>query len=153
MTKLVEQGLTPPLHRVEAPAFNGPGYAIALHGNMVVHRGAPMNSAGERISMVNGTVSTNTALDDQHRHKDLTTVDDAEAWYGEWAKHSAWQAKKRLNHLFNSLEFTSDREAVANELELAIGDVTKTIAEMRDKTAHEAHYYEQKPASRTVNLK
>jgi len=94
--------------------------------------------------MVNGYVSTNTTLDDQHRHKDLTTVDDPQVVYTEWAKHSAWRAKGRLDTLLNQLAFGTDSDIVANELELAIADVTKTISEMRDQNAHEAHHYENK---------
>jgi len=143
MATLAEQGLTPPIERVEAPPFHGPGYAIALHGNMVVHRGAPLNTSGERISMVNGYVATNCALDDQHRHKDLTLVDDPVVLYAEWAKHSAWRAKERLDALVSSMAFSHDSDSIADELELAISDVTKTIAEMRDKNEHEMHHYEK----------
>ncbi len=143
MAELAKQGKTPPRNRVETPPFHGPGYTIALHGNMVVHRGAPLNSPGERISMVNGYVSTNTTLDDQHRHKDLTLVDDPECLYAEWAKHSAWRAKERLNTLVASLEFNADRQAIADELSDAIRDVTETIDQMRDTGKHEMHHYEK----------
>ncbi|MGB0847478.1 MAG: hypothetical protein ACPGSM_12180 [Thiolinea sp.] len=143
MAALAAEGKTPPRDRVEAPPFMGPGYAIALHGDMVVHRGAPLNQAGERISMVNGYVATNTALDDQHRHKDLTLVDDPEALYAEWAKHSAWRAKDRLGKLLSELSFNADRLAVADQLEEAIRDVNQTIADMRDTGKHDMHHYEK----------
>lgn len=144
MAELAKQGKTPPPERVETPPFLGPGYAIALHGNMVVHRGAKLNQAAERISMVNGYVSTNTSVDDQHRHKDLTLVDSPEALYAEWAKHSAWRAKERLNTLLSQMEFSSDRQAVADQLEDAIRDVSITIAEMRDESKPDMHHYEKK---------
>ncbi len=143
MALLAQAGKTPPPARVAAPAFMGPGYAIALHGDMVVHRGAKLNAPGERISMVNGYVSTNTALDDQHRHKDLTLVDDPEALYAEWAKHSAWRAKERLATLVHEMAFTADRQAAADQLEEAVRDVMQTIAEMRDERPHDMHHYER----------
>jgi len=143
MAALAKEGKTPPLDRVEAPPFNGPGYAIALHGNMVVHRGAPLKTAGERISMVNGYVATNASLDDQHRHKDLTLVDDPHVLYAEWAKHSAWRARERLDSLINGIEFNSNPADVAGQLENAILDVTQTIAEMKDTGKHEMHHYEK----------
>lgn len=143
MAELAKVGKTPPEDRVVAPPFNGPGYAIALHGDMVVHRGGALNKVGERISMVNGYVSTNTSLDDQHRHKDLTLVDDPEVLYAEWAKHSAWRAKNRLDTLIAEISFNSDRTAVADELEEAIRDVTQTITDMRDLGSHEMHHYEK----------
>ena len=33
-----------PPERIVAPDFGGPGYAIALHGDMVVHRGGPLTA-------------------------------------------------------------------------------------------------------------
>ena len=142
MEVLAKQSMTPPRDRVEAPEFAGPGYAIALHGNMVVHRGAPLNQPGERISMVNGYVSTNTALDDQHRHTDLTLVDPPEALYAEWAKHAAWRGKHRLEKLLVELEFTNDGQFVASQLEEAVADINQAIADMRVDT-HEMQHYEK----------
>lgn len=140
---LAEQGKTPPRNRVEAPHFPGPGYAIALHGDMIVHRGAPLNAPGERITMVNGYVATDTSGDDQHRHKDLTLVDDPETLYTEWAKHAAWRARNRLDTLVNELGFNPDGKRVAAQLEEAIKDVSQAIADMQDDGEHIMHHYER----------
>jgi hypothetical protein len=142
MAELASRGETPPRDRVEAPDFPGPGYAIALHGDMIVHRGASLDRPGERITMVNGYVSTRTAGDDQHRHKDLTLVDDPETLYTEWAKHAAWRARGRLDHLLAELKFNPDAKQVAIELEEAIKDVSQAIEEMRDDGDHQMHHYE-----------
>ena len=142
MAELASLGKTPPRDRVEAPHFAGPGYAIALHGNMVVHRGAALNKPGERISMVNGYVSTNTSLDDQHRHIDLTSGDPPEALYAEWARHAAWRGKSRLETLLAELEYNSDGDQVADQLEDAIKDVQQAIAEMKEGCV-EIHHYER----------
>lgn len=141
MAELAKEGKTPPQDRVVAPHFAGPGYAIALHGNMVVHRGGPLNKPGERISMVNGYVATDTSVDDQHRHKDLKLVDPPEALYAEWARHAAWRGKTRLEKLLNELEFTSDHELVSARLEDAIADVQQAIVEMKQEEV-EMHHYE-----------
>ena len=140
MAVLARQGKTPPRNRVEAPHFAGPGYAIALHGNMVVHRGAPLNSAAERISMVNGYVSTNTALDDQHRHADLQVVDPPEALYAEWARHAAWRGKHRLEKLLAELEYNADGDYVADQLEGAVADVNRAVLEMKRQKQSMDHY-------------
>ena len=143
MAELARRGETPPRDRVEAPDFPGPGYAIALHGDMIVHRGAGLDRPGERITMVNGYVSTQTSGDDQHRHKDLTLVDDHETLYTEWAKHAAWRARGRLERLLTELQFNPDPKQVAIELEDAIKDVSRAIEEMRDEGEHQMHHYEQ----------
>jgi hypothetical protein len=142
MAELASRGKTPPRNRVEAPYFPGPGYAIALHGDMIVHRGAALDKPAERITMVNGYVATDTSGDDQHRHKDLTLVDDPESLYTEWAKHAAWRARGRLDALLAELPFNSDAKIVACRLEDAIKDVSQAIAEMRDEGEHQMHHYE-----------
>ena len=143
MAELAGQGKTPPPDRVRAPRFDGPGYAIALHGDMVVHRGAALNKPGERVTMVNGYVAMDTSGDDQHRHKDLRLVDDPEALYAEWARHSAWRARERLDTLLSDLTFTSDRKKVAAQLEEAVKDVAATVADMNDDGEHHMHHYEK----------
>lgn len=145
MEALAKEGKTPPIERTVAPHFPGPGSAIALHGDMVVHRGAPLSAPGERISMVNAYVALDTSGDDQHRHKDLTLVDDPEVLYTEWAKHAAWRARNRLDRLIEELNFSPDRKEVATRLEHAIVDVAQAIDDMQDDGEHQLHHYEKKP--------
>ena len=137
---LAAEGRTPPPERVVAPEFDGPGYAIALHGDMVVHRAAPLDALAERISMVNGYVALDTSLDDQSRTADLIIVDDHETLWTEWAKTAAWRSKGRLSSVIDGLEFTSDRDAVIAALESAVSDVQRAIAEMRAGSRMTEHY-------------
>lgn len=143
MAELAKQGKTPPVSRVVAPEFNGAGYAIALHGNMVVHRGGPLEKAAERISMVNGYVSTLPNVDDQQRHSQLRAVDDPEVLYTEWAKHAAWRGRERLNSLLQEMDFTSDRKQIASQLKEAIEDVNLAIAEISDDNVASIDHFEK----------
>ena len=118
---LAAEGRIPPPERVVAPEFGGPGHAIALHGDMVVHRAAPLDRLTERISMVNGYVALDVSLDDQSRTADLIIVDDHESLWTEWAKAAAWRSTGRLTSLIDELEFTGDRDAVITALESAVG--------------------------------
>lgn len=138
--ELASQDKTPPPERTVTPDFPGPGYAIALHGDMVVHRAGPLFSLDERITMVNGYVALDTSVDDQSRSADLFAVDDHQLLFTEWAKMAAWRSQGRLNTLIEELPFTDDRQAVIAELEAAITDTQKAIAEMRagERTMH--HY-------------
>ena len=138
--ELSAKGLTPPLDRIVAPDFPGPGYAIALHGDMVVHRAGPLSDLTERISMVNGYVATDTTLDEQSRSADLIEIDDHEALWVEWAKMAAWRSQGRLRALVEDLEFTNDRDAVIAQLESAIADANKAIADMKAGSVPAAHY-------------
>jgi len=138
--ELAAAGQTPPAERTVAPEFPGPGYAIALHGNMVVHRAGPLYSLDERISMVNGYVALDTSRDDQSRSADLFVVDDHEVLFTEWAKMAAWRSNGRLAALIEELPFTSNKDAVIEELEHAIADAQRAIDEMRAGERQMEHY-------------
>ncbi len=137
---LAARDRTPPPERTAVPDFAGPGYAIALHGDMVVHRAAPLARLTERISMVNGYVTLDTSIDEQSRTADLIIVDDHESLWTEWAKMAAWRARGRLSDLIEGLDFTGDRDAVIAELESAVGDVRLAIDEMRAGERMTEHY-------------
>lgn len=138
--ELAAKGETPPTDRVVAPEFPGPGYAIALHGDMVVHRAGPLHTLSERISMVNGYVALDTSVDDQSRSADLLVVDDHEVLFTEWAKMAAWRSAGRLEELVEHLPYTSDRQRVITSLEFAIADVQRAIDEMRAGEGTTSHY-------------
>ena len=138
--ELAAQGLTPPAARTVAPNFPAPGYAIALHGDMVVHRAGPLFNLDERISMVNGYVALDTSADDQSRSSDLFVVDDHQVLFTEWAKMAAWRSQGRLATLIDELPFTSDKAAVIAELESAIADTQRAIDEMRKGKDTMEHY-------------
>ncbi len=137
---LSARGERPPADRVVAPVFAGPGHAIALHGDMVVHRGGPLTAQAERITMVNGYVALDPGRDEQSRSADLIGVDDPACLYPEWAKFAAWRARGRLDRLIADLDFTDDVDAVTMQLEAAVADVDRAIAEMRAGARQAAHY-------------
>lgn len=133
-------GQTPPPERRVAPDFAGPGYAIALHGNMVVHRAGELEEMCERISMVNGYVATDVAGPDQSRSQDLIGIDPDDALWAEWARFAAWRSHGRLGTLIDSLPFTHDKEAVLTELRSAISDVSTAIDEIEAGQKPADHY-------------
>ena len=138
--ELAAKDRTPPPERTVAPTFAGPGYAIALHGDMVVHRAGPVADNSERISMVNGYVAMDTSLDDQSRSVDLIGVDDPAALWTEWAKMAAWRSSGRLTSLIDELPFTNDRDLVVARLQAAIHDAQQAIEEMQSPQKALDHY-------------
>ncbi len=137
---LAANGQTPPPERVVAPEFGGPGWAIALHGNMVVHRAAPLRQMGDRITMVNGYVATDPTLDDQSRTEDLTLVDDPDILYAEWTRYAAWRAMNRLQHVIDTTEFSLDGELAARQLRTAVADIDTTVDKMTSPKTTADHY-------------
>ncbi len=75
-----------------------------------------------------------------HLTSDLIGIDDPETLWTEWAKFAAWRSKDRLAHLIDELEFTSDRDTVITQLESAIDDAQRAIAEMRAGEQGLLHY-------------
>ncbi len=127
---LAAEGKTPPAERTVAPDFPGAGWAIALHGDMVVHRAGPLDELCERISMVNGYVALDTLTDEQSRSVDLMAIDDHQVLFSEWAKMAAWRTTGRLSHLVETMGF-EDRDTVIAELEFALEDAQRALDEMR----------------------
>ncbi|MEM9611186.1 MAG: hypothetical protein AAGA99_27520 [Actinomycetota bacterium] len=138
--ELASHGATPPPDRVEAPELPGPGWGIALHGNMVVHRAAPLDEPGERITMVNGYVALDTTIDDQSRSADLIGVDDPGALYTEWSRFAAWRSADRLGRLIDDLDWAGDADSAAQQLDRAIADARQAAEEMRAGRVVTHHY-------------
>ena len=85
-------------------------------------------------------VLDSTVGHDQSRTADLIIVDDHETLWAEWAKMAAWRSRGRLRDLIEHLEFTSDRDAVVSQLESAVADVQRAIAEMQAGERMTEHY-------------
>lgn len=134
------RGTTPPAERIVAPEFPGAGSAIALHGDMVVHRGGPLYELAERITMVNAFVPTGPTSAHQTRNADLIGVDDPESLYTEWAKFVAWGSRRRLDRIIDRPGFSADVESITHELGAAILDVQLAIDEMRAGPHAPDHY-------------
>lgn len=137
---LAATGDVPPPERRVAPDVPGPGYAIVLHGDMVVHRAAPVTAECERITMVNAYMSLDPLVDEQSRSRDLIPVDDHEVLWTEWAKFAAWRSHGRLGNLLESLDFTPDREVVIAQLEASVADVQRAISDMKTGEVPQEHY-------------
>ncbi|MEO0489972.1 MAG: hypothetical protein AAFZ49_10515 [Cyanobacteria bacterium J06659_2] len=129
---LANSGTPIPANRVVSPTFPGPGYAVVLHGNMIVHRAAKLNTVGERITMVNSYVALDPKAPDPCRLSDLKLTDPHHVLLPEWARHKAWLARGRLDRLIEELPFTDDRAKLIAALEEAIADVEAAITDISD---------------------
>jgi hypothetical protein len=140
-----DRGERPPADRCVSVEWPGPGFAVALHGNMVVHRGGPLHQLGERISMVNGYIATDVRVDDQTRNVDLFHVDEPVTLAREWARYAAWRSRCRLDLLIDDIDradSVADPVDVVQRLGHATHDVGVAITDLQRTDRPEIHHYE-----------
>ena len=130
----------PPSDRIVAPGLPGPGWAVALHGNMVVHRGGPLTAQAERITMVNGYVSLDPGADMQSRTVDLLAVDDRELLFYEWTRFAAWRSRNRLQSVIDSIGFGVSAAEASAALQDAVSDVIEAVEQMPTEPPTIEHY-------------
>ncbi len=139
--EFADQGLPIPDDRAVTPFFPGAGYAIVLHGNMVVHRATRLTQRAERITLVNGYVPLDPAIKDACRFSDLTLVDPHHVLFAEWARHKAWISIGKLQNMIDNIPFTEDRQAITNQLKNAVADIEAAIEDISDDQAASMIHY------------
>ncbi len=132
----VRYGITSelPQDRVIRTRFPAAGYAIFQQGNMVVHRAAKLLAPGDRITMVPGFVSRNFSCPDPTAVHDMPCYGEP-GIVAELARHSAWLAQTKLQHLLHSLPLSDDSGQLAANLKNTIADVISVIRELEKAQA------------------
>ncbi len=139
--ELAERGQMIPADRAVSPEFPGAGYAIVLHGNMVVHRATKLTERAERITLVNGYVPLNTEIADVCRFQDLSLVDPHHVLFTEWARHKAWLSVGKLQNMIADIPFTDDKQIITAHLKDAIAEIETAIEDINDEAdASMIHY-------------
>ena len=130
--KIHAKGVKIPSKKIISIKPPAPGYAIFLHGNMVVHRAKGIDSDGERITLVNGYVAR-----DMVKNPDFTNFEESyltepkHVGTSEFAKHTALIAREHLNRCINDVEFSEDREKYIKELDNTSKILTEAIKKIK----------------------
>ena len=74
------------------------------------------------------------SLPDANTILPYTTMDPAHIVYSEWARHKAWLARARIDHLLAELPFTDDRETLIRALEEVRTELETAIDDIRDES-------------------
>ena len=116
-----------PAHRIETATIPGPGYAWFQQGNLVLHRATRLARPAERITMVVGYVPRDM------RYADATKVGEIATWDEpglliELARHSAWLACAKLEHLVAEPPTEEHPGAIVEALTTAVADIERLIA-------------------------
>ncbi len=127
----VRNGITSelPEERVIQAQFPAAGYAIFQQGNMIVHRAARLLKPGDRITMIPGFVSQDLSRPDPTAVHDMPGYGEPDI-VAELARHGAWLAQAKLQHLLDTQPLSDDSEQLAANLKDAIADVESVIREL-----------------------
>ena len=126
MGDLHAKNLKIPEDRIVSLKSPGPGYAIFLQGNMVVHRAKGIQSEGERITLVNGYVAKDLIQNpDFTNFEESYLADPKHVGTAEFTKHTAFIVREHLNKCMNDKKFSDDREKYIKEL----NDTSKILKE------------------------
>jgi hypothetical protein len=115
-----------PAERVVTVPFPAAGYAVFQQGSHVIHRATALTRLGERITIVPGMVAPAADVPDPTR-------DGVAAWgepsiEAEFARHKAWRARNKLDHLIATLGQGPLPNDLAAALREAVSDVETAAA-------------------------
>ncbi len=110
----------------------GAGYAVSMQGNYVVHQARGLQSAGERITFVNGYSFTDPSICDFTAFKQLRVVDPAETVNAEYARQMAYRSAQHLQACINTPHY-GDTDATIKQLQRARAELDMAINALQDK--------------------
>lgn len=121
-----------PADKIVAPAMPGAGYAVLQQGNMVVHQAKGLTAVGERVTMVNGYVTADTAFPDYSRFDQLALIDPPEAIRAEYARHMAYQGQRIMEARLKDTSFHDQQDRVVAEFT----KLSEMLADAANQIAH-----------------
>ena len=141
MQALYESKEKLPAERVIAPDIPGPGYAVLMQGNYVVHQAKGLREAGERITLVNGYNYLDKATPDYTALKQLVLADPEPLATAEYIRHVALRCASNLEGVVNQPSFESDLESQLQKLYAARRELDIGIAQLEDDTVEAMKHF------------
>ena len=140
MTQLRAQGQAVPSDRIIAPVFPGPGYAVLMQGENVVHqaRGIP---EGERITLVNGYTYLDASARDYSALGQLMHADPENVVMAEYTRHMALRCHSLLGPCIEQPGFNTDRDTLVDQLSRARMELDQAISQLASLEHEEMHHF------------
>ena len=123
-----------PADRVISTRFPAAGFAMLQQGGLVVHRATRLEQRAERITLVPGYVARDVAFPDPTR--DVVAAWNEPGIEAEYARHKAWLARTKLDHLIASIDLGQKPDAIVRVLRSAIADVEHAVSVIDALSAH-----------------
>lgn len=118
-----------PGEQVRSLAFPGPGYGVLMQGNYILHRGEPMESAGERMMFVPGFVATDPNVADVTHWSEVQSF-NSPALVAEYARYKAWRAQTKLDAFIREVSLESDPGELRSSLRDAMDELLPIVDEL-----------------------
>lgn len=131
---LNQAGSSIPGDRTMSADFPAPGWAMAVQGNRVVHRAAPLDKAAERTTFIVTYAASELSLPEVDSLRPYTAMGPSHVAYSEWARYKAWRARARIDQLLDELPFTDDRQVLIDALDEVRTELDAAIEDISDGT-------------------
>ncbi len=129
LAALKTQGNPVPPDRIISPNMPGPGYAVLMQGDQVVHQAKGING-GERITMVNGYTYLDANARDYSALGQLVNADPELTVAAEYARHMALRCQEHLSDSIQRPDFNSDAQTHVQYLRRARQELDDAIAQL-----------------------
>ena len=129
MAKLSAKGKRVPADRIIAPAMPGPGYAVLMQGDHVVHQACGIKD-GERITLVNGYTYLDPMVRDYTAIGQILHADPKSVVIAEYARHMALRCEALLNDTISQPDYQTDVNTQAQLLQRARLELDDAITQL-----------------------
>ena len=140
MAKLSAAGKPVPADRIIAPAMPGPGYAVLMQGDHVVHQARGIKE-GERITLVNGYTYLDPMARDYTAIGQILHADPKPVVIAEYARHMVLRCETLISDTINQPDYKIDVKAQTQLLQRARLELDDAILQLESSGHEEMRHF------------
>lgn len=129
-----------PIDRIIAPEMPGPGYAVLMQGDHVVHQARGIRE-GERITLVNGYTYLDESARDYSALGQLIHADPETTVVAEYTRHMAIRCQTRLSDAIGQPDFIGNTLSQAERLRRARRELDDAILQLESLEREEMRHF------------
>lgn len=141
MAALYKGGEPFPAERIVSPEMPGPGYAVLMQGNYVVHQACGLREAGERITVVNGFSYADPNTPDFTALGQLFHADPTPLASAEYARHVSLRCGRQLSQLVNQPDYLATPVQQARKLAAIRAELDAAITQLEHAEGEEMKHF------------
>ncbi len=130
-----------PKERILSPEMPGPGYAIVMQGNYVVHQATALQEAAERITLVNGYSYADMQIPDYTALGQLVHADALGVAASEYSRHVGLRCAQKLAPVVNSMNGDATLESRITTLREVKTELEQAIVQLETCQSEEMRHF------------